>query len=42
LVILGIKGHEGNISVEMCSDEIFLRHALREFINCFMALELGI
>ncbi len=27
--ILGIKSHEGNISVEMCSDEFFLKHALQ-------------
>jgi len=26
--ILGTKSHEGNISVEMCSDEFFLKHAL--------------
>jgi len=27
-VILGIKSHDGNISLEMCSDEFFLKHAL--------------
>jgi len=26
--IFGIKSHEGNTSVEMCSDEFFLKHAL--------------
>jgi len=27
--ILGIKSHEENISVEMCSDEFFQKHALQ-------------
>jgi len=27
-VILGVKSHEGNISLEMYSDEFFLEHAL--------------
>ena len=27
-VILGKKSHEGTISVEMCNDEFFLKHAL--------------
>jgi len=27
---LGIKSHEGNISVEMCSDKLLLKHALHE------------
>jgi len=26
--ILGIKSHQGNISVEMCSDEFLLKHSL--------------
>jgi len=26
--ILGIKSYQGNFSVEMCSDEFFLKHAL--------------
>jgi len=28
--IFGIKSHEGNILVEMCSDEFLLKHALHE------------
>src|SRR6218665_382141 len=28
--IFGIKSHEGNISVEMCSEEFFLKHALTQ------------
>ena len=29
VIILGLRSHEGNISVEMLSNEFFLKHALR-------------
>ena len=34
--VLGIKSHEGNISVGMCCDDFFLKHALQPIVEQYI------